>query len=259
MQRRPLRSIARACAHVLALTAALAALAAPHPALAIVGGLSATEPYPWAVAISQPGYVGSFCSGSLVASRWVLTAAHCVASISNPAAISVRAGSWNRNAGGGASVAVRLLPSRDYNPWTLAGDFALIELRDALPLRPISLAGQGPDPGGRARLLGWGQRCATRGCDYGSDWLQELDAVVVPNDRCAGRAQPATAFCVAGVGGQSACFGDSGGPVLVAAGGQWVLAGDTSYGPSPCDGRRGTIATRLSAYRDEIASIVGST
>jgi hypothetical protein len=47
--------------------------------------------------------------------------------------------------------------------------------------------------------------------------------------------------------------------VLVASGGQWVLAGDTSYGPSPCDGRRGTIATRLSAYRDEIASIVGST
>lgn len=47
----------------------------------MVGGQEAVpHSWPWQVSLSDAGYevMGHFCGGALIASQWVLTAAHCL-------------------------------------------------------------------------------------------------------------------------------------------------------------------------------------
>src|SRR5262245_23773089 len=92
-------------AAVVALT--VAATAEPS----IVGGRSATMPYPWIAALYHTGPGGAFfCAGSLIAPNWVLTAAHCVSGYRWASDLSVRVGSASRSRGGSTTVARRLVP-----------------------------------------------------------------------------------------------------------------------------------------------------
>jgi secreted trypsin-like serine protease len=258
MQQRTRQTLA-----VLAGAAVLALLTAATPApppttSTIVGGRLASQPYPFAAALSQTGRSGSFCTGSLVAPAWVVTAAHCLASFRRASDVTVRVASQDRNGGGFASVADQLLIPNGFDPGgQTKQDYALVRLRSEAGQQTVPIASEAPGLGASVRLLGWGQTTPTKGADYGSDQLKELDVSVVDGSRC-GAMDGATEFCVLGPAGQSPCFGDSGGPALIGTGGGWVLAGDTSRGPNPCANGRGTVYTSLAAYRGDIERATGS-
>ncbi|WP_028849993.1 S1 family peptidase [Thermocrispum municipale] len=219
----------------------------------IVGGHDATEEYSFVVSLQQQGQ--HFCGGSLIASDWVLTAAHCVDGAS-PSQVQLRIGSLDRTSGGEEAQAAEITVHPDYNG---TNDIALIKLESPVEATPIQL-GSSADVGTESRILGWGQTTPQPGGDSGPDTLQELDVAVVDPSGCAGGQIDAdTELCTDNPGGDSgACYGDSGGPQIAKEGGNWVLIGATSRsgGSSTC-AIEPSIYTSTVAHADWVNEVTG--
>ena len=255
------------------------------PAAAIQGGTSVSKSAaPWLVAVlsREPNGDEYQCSGSVIASRWILTAAHCVTNDANnsalsPSAIRVLApgvspdiaGAWERGV-----APLDVYPNGLYTyysdgfyPWA---DIALIELEQRLPgAKSIKLdSPTAVNPNGTSvRAYGWGVT-NNRGTDAGSlarsvplkllsgsgddtcrEWTVQNDGQG-PALICAGSTSKSVGIC----------SGDSGGP-LVRPGGVPTQVGITSFsgGESYCStyGKPGQFV-RISSMRWWIDSIMGS-
>ncbi|MEU5562931.1 S1 family peptidase [Micromonospora musae] len=170
-----------------AASGATAAPAGPQP---IIGGGTVSSA-PWAAAVLSNG---SFtCSGSVIASQWVLTARHCISGT-----MSVRIGSVNRTSGG-----VTRTVSATYTRY----DLALMRLSSAVSTSAVTLATSNPPIGSTNSIYGWGMTCYS-GCSA-STVLKTANVQVTSNS--ATDAYGGQAIRSSRING-NAWRGDSGGP-----------------------------------------------
>ncbi|XP_017038801.1 trypsin delta-like [Drosophila ficusphila] len=197
----------------------------------IVGGSATTiSSFPWQISLQRSG--SHSCGGSIYSSNVIVTAAHCLQSVS-ASVLQIRAGStyWNS---GGVTVQVSSFKNHEgYNANTMVNDIAIIKLASSLTfsstIKAIGLASSNPANGAAASVSGWGTQ------SYGSSsiptQLQYVNVNIVSESVCAsstygyGSQIKSTMICAA-ASGKDACQGDSGGP-LVSGG---VLVGVVSWG-----------------------------
>ena len=212
----------------------------------IVGGIEAeTGEWPWQVALDITTPKGhSLCGGSVIAPRWVLTAAHCVVGNGGPLPahkVKVLVGNHNRHAEDGRWIEVRAIHAHeDYErDRELENDIALLELADEAAVEAIKLpdaarAARISAPGAMATVTGWGVQDARRLSSH----LLEVEVPLVGERTCLDAYGGAPDMAIdhrtlcAGLaqGGRDSCQGDSGGPLMVRDGDEWVQVGVVSWG-----------------------------
>ncbi|WP_116046955.1 S1 family peptidase [Amycolatopsis palatopharyngis] len=222
----------------------------------IVGGSDADQEYSFMVSLQNGG--NHFCGGSLIESDWVLTAAHCVEGTSADS-VTTRIGSNDRTQGGEEAQAAEIIVHPDYDGQSAGADIALVKL--ASPVRAATVPiGSATESDTKSRLIGWGQTCPERGGCGAPVQLQQLDTQVLDAGECSD-IDGSVELCTDNPGGDSgACYGDSGGPQIVEAGGKWELIGVTSRsgnGDSTC-ATGPSIYTSAPAYSSWIGQHTGA-
>jgi hypothetical protein len=165
---------------------------------------------------------GFQCTATLVGTRTVLTAAHCMAPGLTGYRFVVEGQSY---------AAAAVTPHPLYDPSTERADVGVVMLADAPPVAPLSVSPDAPVEGLPIAIVGLG--CtdgAARGCVQGARRVARnvVDGVRADEIVFTTRAGDAAA------GGH--CDGDSGGPALATAGAQEVVVGVSTWGPVGCLG-----------------------
>jgi secreted trypsin-like serine protease len=243
----------------------------------VVGGAEVPDlRYPWMAAIyfrdAASGQFFPGCGGSLIAARWIVTAAHCVVDSSTGQQLSLDdtrflIGNRNLTASGGVFGSFsRIVVHPDYTADPLQSDIALLQLSAAVSFEPITLANlvhPVPQNGERAMAAGWGS--TFQGGDI-SPLLRQVELPVVAHNACAPfysnipniSLNESSVLCAGGSQFQrrDACQGDSGGPLFVPRGSGFVLAGIVSAGLGCARPGVPGVYTRVAGFFDWITTFV---
>lgn len=241
------------------------ASAAPTAQASIVGGHPvAIEEFPSLSYIEAVEGKGGFsCTGTVVAPRVILTAAHCVESlekgtITQPSKYALTTGVADPRSADQSNVfhvvANHVFPG--FDPGIVHGDAAILVLDRPTTAPPIPLAGAGDaalyEGGAEAQLAGWG---LTRGnARETPPHLRATTTIVKPPSFCKQKTSPfykpylptAQACVLSSDRKSGGCFGDSGGPAIgKRADGSAVQFGITSTGGPECSTKIPTVLTRV--------------
>lgn len=234
----------------------------------INGKLAKPGQFPWQVALlvvgNQYNKNGLICGGTLIASQWVVTAAHCVDRGMKPEQIQALAGEISlRTTTANRTDVQRIVVHPDWNAKTWDNDIALLHLsspvigNNILPIPPMSPSEESKLSAETKFLVsGWG-RIKEKG-PFSPDLLW-ADVGFIDQSTCNGpaqyRGQITDNMLCAGtlLERKDACGGDSGGP-LVLESLPVALVGVVSWGIG-C-GRTGTpgVYTRVVKFASWIAN-----
>merc|ERR1719474_2612723 len=230
----------------------------------IVGGAEADiNEWPWIISMTFPDGVNHKCGGTLVASEWIVTAAHCLYDDEGLTVetkvedIYIVFGEHDNSMEGEEILPRKVLKISKYikhptyNTITSDADIALLKLAEKVDLNtytPACMANTGDDFVGKtAWVYGWG--ALSYGTQDYPDKLQELSVKIVSQEVCQaahvdlGWTITDGMLCAGGVTGQDSCQGDSGGPLTLDINGQHHLIGDVSFGDKcALEGRYGIYA-----------------
>lgn len=201
---------------------------------------------------------GFFCTGALIDPYTVVTAAHCLEAADNFEGFVVV-----RNQVGRADHGQVLMPrtsrAYEYDPQTLEGDLALIDLYNPasassylkIPTKKQSTKMLGMKP----TLYGWGQTEKDRNANHLRKVVQNIY-----NAKAESEYRDFNSKYQIGVNRKNAngtyssgCFGDSGGPLVGRLHSSFFLLGVVSFGNADeCATKVPVVLTRISAYRDLI-------
>ncbi|KAG7306941.1 hypothetical protein JYU34_007064 [Plutella xylostella] len=214
----------------------------------IVGGADAPAgAVPYQVSLRQFG--SHFCGGSIISSRFVLTAAHC-AEGSIAAFTKATVGSNLLNQGGKSYPVDKFIIHEDYDGYVIKNDISLAKLSEPIKfninVQPIPLPEQNTEGGADLLLSGWGTTTYPGSTPNELQWIN-LTALTV--DECQRRLAAINPvydnqICSLTKTGQGACHGDSGGP-LVADG---AVVGVVSWG-MPCARGYPDVYTRVYSFK----------
>lgn len=239
----------------------------------IIGGTeSKTGDWPWMVALlksnDSSNYSAHFCGGSLIAPRWVLTAAHCVVDsygrrMYSPSELNVLTGANDLSTGEGQRVGVkRIIVHPEYDSSNHSNDIALIELRTSVNTETLPIYdGEDDLEGLDAIAIGWGNT-SSDGNSYPYK-LRQVTLPIVSNFVCNESYQAlgtsiSDCMMCAGYaeGGRDTCDGDSGGPLVISEDSEWKLAGVTSWGEGCAQPGYYGVYSRISKLKSFVASYV---
>ncbi|XP_054341954.1 transmembrane protease serine 11D [Pongo pygmaeus] len=231
----------------------------------ILGGTEAEEgSWPWQVSLRLSN--AHHCGGSLINNMWILTAAHCFRSNSNPrdwiATFGISTTFPKRRMG------VRnILIHNNYVSATHENDIALVRLENSVTFTKdihsvcLPAATQNIPPGSTAYVTGWGAQ------EYAGHTVPELrqgQVRIISNDVCNApysyNGAILSGMLCAGVpqGGVDACQGDSGGPLVQEDSRRlWFLVGIVSWGDQCGLPDKPGVYTRVTAYLDWIRQRTG--
>nr|XP_034825611.1 trypsin-2-like [Maniola hyperantus] len=224
----------------------------------IIGGYNTTiQEFPYqAVLYVFRGTVDFQCGGSIISTRYILTAAHCL-----PGATMIRAriGSTDSDFGGKSYDSFNFRGHPYYNPVTSDYDVGYVRLNSRMDLdgvnaRAVQLAPSGSfiEPGTMLTVTGWGAPV-----ENGSV-VENLKAVTVPvvsYEECRRAYKTVTVRMIcAGEEGKDSCQGDSGGPAVTDDG---IQRGVVSFGFGCGRPRNPGVYTNVSYVREWILEHTG--
>ncbi len=228
----------------------------------IVGGEpSDISNHPWQVGllINAGGPKPRLCGGSIIADKWIVTAAHCFKGDIKADAIKVKIGVNNLNDGTAFEID-RLVVHESYSAVAKTNDITLLRLksRNGGAVIPLATTATSVSIGQPLEVTGWG--AVDEKSKEWSPMLLKANVPLVSNDVCnepasyAGKIKDGMMCAGHKDGGIDSCQGDSGGPLVLRSAFGPVLYGVVSWGSGCARKLKYGVYTRVADFRPWIVA-----